>query len=79
MLTRTSFGSKIVFLYPVKKFSSSLMSLNLPLKAMKRHVKNIIILLILFLIHYTSQGKEAFLTSVVFRRCISIATQTNVT
>ena len=30
MLTRTSFGSKIVFLYPVKKFSSSLISLTLP-------------------------------------------------
>ena len=74
MLTRTSFGSKIVFLYPVKKFSSSLISLTLPLKAMKRHVKNMIILLILFLTHYISQGKAAFLTSVVFRRCISIAT-----
>ena len=67
MLTRTSFGSKIVFLYPVKKFSSSLISLTLPLKAMKRHVKNIIILFTLFLTHYTSQGKEAFLTSVVFQ------------
>ena len=60
MLTRTSFGSKTVFLYPVKKFSSSLISLILPLKAMKRHVKNIIILFTLFLTHYTSQGKEAF-------------------
>lgn len=58
MLTRTSFGSKTVFLYPVKKFSSSLISLILPLKAMKRHVKNIIILFTLFLTHYTSQGKE---------------------
>ena len=79
MLTRTSFGSKIVFLYPVKKFSSSLISLTLPVKAMKTHVKNIIILFTLFLTHYTSQGKEAFSTSVVFRRSISIATQTNVT
>lgn len=60
MLTRTSFGSKIVFLYPVKKFSSSLISLTLPLKAMKRHVKNIIILLILFMTQYTFQGKKAF-------------------
>lgn len=67
MLTRTSFGSTTVFLYPVKKFSSSLISLILPLKAMKRHVKNIIILFTLFLTHYTSQGKEAFLTSVVFQ------------
>ena len=67
MLTKTSFGSKTVFLYPVKKFSSSLISLILPLKAMKRHVKNIIIFFTLFLIHYTSQGKEAFLTSVVFQ------------
>ena len=67
MLTRTSFGSTTVFLYPVKKFSSSLISLILPLKAMKRHVKNIIILFTLFLIRYTSQGKEAFLTSVVFQ------------
>ena len=64
MLTRTSFGSKTVFLYPVKKFSSSLISLTLPLKAMKRHVNNIVILFTLFLTHYTSQGKEAFLTSV---------------
>lgn len=62
MLTRTSFRSKTVFLYPVKKFSSSLISLILPLKAIKRHVKNITILFTLFLTHYTFQGKEAFLT-----------------
>lgn len=67
MLTRTSFRSKTVFLYPVKKFSSSLISLILPLKAMKRHVKNRTILFTLFLTHYTFQGKEAFLTSVVFQ------------
>ena len=71
MLTRTSFGSTTVFLYPVKKFSSSLISLMLPLKAMKRHVKNIIILFTLFLTHYTSVAFQEmhFYSNVYLDKC----------